>query len=67
MKYRTEQNPEGDDPYDDIRIKRGHTTIARFPLDDAPVADFNAEQRDIARIVCDFLNEVHGGEHERIG
>ena len=45
-----------DDPYGDIRIKHGSTTVVKLPLDDAPVHDFNDAQRVLARRIVDFLN-----------
>ena len=45
-----------DDPYADILVKVGTLTVARFPLDDAPVRDWNYRQKRIAEHLVDQLN-----------
>lgn len=46
-----------DDPYADIVIETiTGLTICKFPLDDAPVHDFNAVQRRRARHFLSILN-----------
>ncbi len=41
-----------DDPYDDILIKGSGRSIAKIWLDDAPVPDYNAQQKANAQLIA---------------
>jgi NTP pyrophosphatase (non-canonical NTP hydrolase) len=43
-------------PYDDIEIQCDDRTVAKVPLDDAPVYDYNLIQRNLARYIVDSCN-----------
>jgi hypothetical protein len=49
--WQTDQ-AEHDAPYQDIRIHAGKGSICRVWIDDAPVHDYNAEQRANARLIA---------------
>lgn len=40
-----------DEPYGDIEVKGGNRSIAKLWLDDAPVHDYNEQQRANARLI----------------
>jgi NTP pyrophosphatase (non-canonical NTP hydrolase) len=43
-------------PYDDIEIQCDGRTVAKVMLDDAPVRDYNAIQRNLAQFIVDVCN-----------
>jgi hypothetical protein len=43
-------------PYGGIIIKRGFSTVIQFPMDDAPVHDFNMNQNNLAFKILNYLN-----------
>ena len=48
----TTDEADHDEPYQDIRIQAGKRGICRVWIDDAPVHDYNAEQRANARLIA---------------
>lgn len=44
--------PSEDDPYGDIRIGRVNRSVCKVWLDDAPVEDYNREQRANAKLIA---------------
>lgn len=57
----TTDEDEHDAPYQDIKIKAGYRTICTVWIDDAPVHDYNAEQRANARILKAAPNLLAAG------
>lgn len=57
----TTDEAEHDEPYQNIKIKAGeHRTVATVWIDDAPLHDFNAEQRANARRLVACWNACEG-------
>lgn len=48
----TTNHSEHDAPYQDIKIKTEHRTVATVWIDDAPVHDYNAEQEANAKLIA---------------
>lgn len=51
-------SPQEDSPYEDIVLSAGTHKIAKLWLDDAPVHDYNAEQRANARRIVACVNAL---------
>ncbi len=63
----TSDEHEHDEPYQPIRIRAAGRTLCKIWLDDAPVHDFNAEQRANARLIAaapEMLNALHKAEQQ---
>lgn len=52
--------PQDESPYEDLRIfcVNNGQVVATLPLDDAPVADYNAAQRRRAFIIAKALTDA---------
>ncbi len=56
----TTDEAEHDAPYQDIWLMLGNRKVAKLSIDDAPVHDFNAEQRSFARRLVACWNACEG-------
>ena len=67
--------PQDSDPYEPIRVEDARTaeTICKLWLDDAPVPEYNAKQRNRARLIAaapellEALKELLHAENEPFG
>jgi len=63
----TTDESEHTEPYQDIWLMLGNRKVAKLSIDDAPVHDFNAEQRSFARRLVACWNACEGISTEALG